>query len=144
MYNKSRGVNKDSVGGWGVNFVMWRNFFSPPRIFFPPPLCISNYWFYLGFPSFLAFTNSIRFHLVLHPLFFFGKELKLVEAISEVIPAIQGLNISGVITYKILGGVITPRILGGVNNPDTPPYLRHSIIPLLKSTVFLCYSIFIH
>jgi len=37
---------------------------------------------------------------------------QLLGAVSGVIPAIQGLNSSGVITSKIRG-VITPRILGG-------------------------------
>jgi len=62
-----------------------------------------------GFSIISSIYKLHQLHLVLHPLFFFGRELKLVEAVSGVIPVIQGLNISGVITYKILrGGVITP------------------------------------
>ena len=74
-------------------------------------------------------------------MYFFWRELLLVEAANGVTPAIQGLNIcSGVITPRILGGVFNPRILGGgiypqdfgggffpqdsrgggVNNPNNP------------------------
>ena len=52
-----------------------------------------------------SFLKVLKADLSIGNDFFCRRQLYLVEAVSGLIPAIQGLNSSMVITSKILGGV---------------------------------------